>query len=306
MADEQKAGIGETRPNGEGTSAAANSNVGGEPSPVSEERKRQMEELTRAYERARDELNEAVRNVRVELSKIDFDQARTRAKSWVDENPTLAVFLGIGAGILTGRLLSGAFRPDPLPVRARKRAELFAREGGDYASELSSVIAKQISRAVHEAGEAGASAARRGGRAAEKFGREARSVGDDVSRRAEKAGKNLSKRADSAGRDVSKRAERMGRDVSHRARDLGDTVSRRAENVGEALSESAIRSFQELEDAAHDLSKTMKKRSKHVQKSAKKNVDRGVDFSGTVLTAARTAVAAVVIKKVNDWMKAMR
>lgn len=297
MADEQKAGIGETRPNGDGATAAANSTAGTDASPVSEERKRQMEELTRAYERARDELNEAVRNVRAEISKIDFDQARTRAKSWVDENPTLAVFLGIGAGILTGRLLSGAFRPEPppLPVRARKRAELLAREGGDFASELSSVIAQQISRAVHEAGSASASAARRGGKAAEKFGREARSVGEDVSRRAERAGK-----------DLSKRAERAGRDVSHRARDFGDTFSRRAGDVSEAISESAVRSFQELEDAAHDLSKTMKKKSKHAQKTAKKNVDRGVDFSGTVLTAARTAVAAVVIKKVNDWMKAMR
>ncbi len=304
MADEQNTGLGETRPNGEGSSTAANSTGESGSSPAVEERNRQLQELTQAYERAREELNEAVRNVRIELSKIDFDQARTRAKSWVDENPTLAVFLGIGAGILTGRLLSGAFTPEPPPlsVRARKRAEILAREGGEYAGELSSLIAHQVARAVHEAGETGAAAAKRGGEAAERFGREARSLGDDVSRRAEKVGKDFSKRAERAGRDVSKRAERVGRDVSHRARDVGGTVTRRAEDVSEAISESAKKSFHELEDAAHDLSKTMKKRSK----SAKKSVDRGVDFSGTVLNAARTAVAAVVIKKVNDWMKAMR
>lgn len=304
MADEKKAGIGETSPNGEGTTGPANSAEGEGPAATSEERHRQMQELTQAYERARDDLNEAIRNVRVELSKIDFDQARTRARSWVDENPTLAVFLGVGAGILTGRLLSSAFHsePPPLSVRARKRAELLAREGGDYAGELSSVIAQQVARAVHEASEKGAYAARRGGKAAEKFGREARSFGDDFSRRAEKAGKDLSKRAERSGKDISKRAERAGRDISDRARELGDTVSRRAGDVSEVLSDSAARSFHELEDAAHDLSKTMKKRSKR----ARKSVDRGVDFSGTVLNAARTAVAAVVIKKVNDWMKAMR
>lgn len=304
MADEQKTGIGETRPNGEGPSAAANSAGEGGPGAVSEEQNRQLQELTRAYERARDELNEAVRNVRTELSKIDFDQARTRARSWVDENPTLAVFLGIGAGILTGRLLSGAFRPEPPPlsVRARRRAELLAREGGDFAGDLSSIIAHQVARAVHEAGDFGAAAVKRGGEAAEHFGREARTMGDDVSRRAEKAGKDFSKRAERTGRDVSKRAERVGREMSHRAKEMGESVTRRAEDVSEVLSETAVRSFHELEDAAHDLSKTMKKRSKH----AKKSVERGVDFSSTVVNAARTAVAAVVIKKVNDWMKAMR
>lgn len=293
MADDQNTGIGEASPNGEGTTATPDSPAEGASSAASEDRNRQLRELTQAYERARDELNEAVRAVRVELSKVDIDQARVRARSWVDENPTLAVFLGIGAGILTGRLLSGAFTPDPPPLttRARLRAERLARDGGDYAGELSAVIAHQVARALHEAGDAGAHVAKRGGKAAERFGKEARVLGDQVSRRAGKAGKEL-----------SKRAERAGRDVSNRARDLGDTVSRRTEDVSEVLSETAVKSFRELEDAAHDLSKTMKKRSK----SAKKSLEHGMDFSGTVLNAARTAVAAVVIKKVNDWMKAVR
>ena len=61
-----------------------------------------------------------------------------------------------------------------------------------------------------------------------------------------------------------------------------------------------------LEEAAQDLSKTLKKKSKKAGKRTKKNVNRGLEFSDTAINAARTAVAAVVVKKVSDWMKAMR
>lgn len=309
MADEQKAGIDESRSNGEGRSAdqeGASTNAEG--GKGSAEQRRQLQELTHAYNRARDELNEAIRNVRVELAKVDFEGARARAKSWVDENPALAVFLGIGAGIVAGRLLSNALHPEPPPLseRARRRAQTLAREGGDYAAELSSLIAKQVAHAVHEAGDAGAVFAKRGGRAAESVGRKARTFGDEISHRAERAGKDFSKKAEKAGRDLSKKAERAGRDVSHRARDMGQTFSVRADHLADALSDSASRSFRELEDAAHDLSKTMKQTSKRARKSTTKSLEHGLDSSSALLNAARTAVAAVVVKRVNDWMKRAR
>lgn len=318
MADEQKAGIGESRTNGEGPEKPEAGDEGSEPT-AEERRQRQLEELTLAYNRAREDLNQAIRNVRAEMAAVDFDQARTRAKSWVDENPTLAVFLGVGAGILTGKLLSGAFRsePPPLSVRARRRAEALAGDAGDYAGELGTLLAHQFARAMHEAGSVGSTAAKRGGEVAEDLGRRARSLGDEVSHQAERTGRDLSKRAERAGRDfskraertsrdLSKRAERAGRDVSKHTRELSDVVSRKADDVAEALAESSARSFHELEDAAYDLSKTVKKRSKRAKKSAGKNLESGLDYSGAVLNAARTAVAAVVIKKVNDWMKQLR
>lgn len=309
MADDQNTGINETRSNGEGREPAP-----GDPTKESADRqgtaeqRRQLQELTDAYNRARDELNDAVRIVREELARVDFDQARRRARSWVDENPTLAVFLGMGAGILAGRLLSSAMHPEPPPLseRARRRAQVLAREGGEYAGDFSSMLAKQIARAVHEAGDAGAFAAKRGGEVAETVGRRARTLGDDVSHRAEKAGKDLSKRAEKAGRDLSKRAERAGRDASFRARDLSESLSSRVDDISDVLSDGASRSLKELEDAAHDLSKTMKKKSKHAKKTTAKNVDRGIEYSDAMLNAARTVVAASVIKRVNNWMKSMR
>ncbi len=249
-------------------------------------RRRNLDDVTHAYERARDELNDAVRSLRAEVAKIDLEQARTRAKGWVDENPMLAVFIGVGAGILTGRVLSNAMRPEPpaLSDRARHRAEALRGKAGDYADELGAALAYQLSRAARSAGEASEYAAHRGAEAA-----------DVVSKRARDVGKDLSGRAREAGRDVSRRAVHISEDASKRTEELADS-----------LADSTARSIRILEDATDELADTLKKRSKKTRKKAKKNVDRGVEFSDSVLNVARTAVAAVVVKKVGDWMKALR
>jgi len=247
---------------------------------------RQLDELTRAYERARDELNEAVRTLRAELAKIDLEQARARARTWIDENPTLAVFLGVGAGILAGRLLSSAFRPEPPPVsvRARKRADRWIGEAGDYAGELSTALAYHLGKAAKAAGEAGDYVAHHGADVADRVARRARQAGEDLSRRAEHLGHEFSHRASVAGRDVSKRTE----DAAH------------------ALAASTSRSVHELEEAAEDLAKTLKKKSKAVRKKVGKGGSNSHGLPDTALSAAQAALAATVVKKVNDWMKASR
>lgn len=292
MEDQEKTGVDQPTSNGANAPESAGDALGGgqggaqgsQTQPGA--RNRQMDELTQAYERARDELNEAVRTLRMEIAKIDIDQARVKARSWVDENPTLAVFLGIGAGIITGRMLSSAFHsePPPLSVRARNRADRFAGDAGGYANELSTALAYHLGRAARAAGEAGDYVAHQGADVADKVSRRAREAGEDVSKRAEQFGKDFSKRASHAGRDVS----------------------RRAEDAADVLAASTSRSAHALEDAADDLAKTLKKRSKKARKVSKKNIDKGLQFSDTAINAARTAVAAVVVKKVSDWMKHMR
>lgn len=284
MEDPQKASINQPKPNGENASEAGQDAPG--PAAEQDARRRQMDELTRAYERARDELNEAVRSLRAEIAKIDLEQARVRARTWVDENPTLAVFLGIGAGILTGRLLANALRHEPpsLQTRARRRADLLSHQAEESAQELAAAIAHHLGKAARSAGDAGDVVAHRGAEFAGIVTRRAREVGDELSHRAERAG-----------RDFSRHASHVGRDVS-----------RRAEGAAESIADSTARSVQALEDAAHDLSKTLKKRSKKASKGARKKIDRGVSFSETALNAARTAVAAVAVKKVNDWVQKMR
>lgn len=312
MEDRDKTGVDQPTSNGAdaagGSAANAEANAEATAGSAQNARRQQLDELTQAYERARDELNDAVRTLRMEIAKIDLDQARTRARTWVDENPTLAVFLGIGAGIVTGKLLSSAFRsePPPLSVRARRRADRWAHDAEGYAGELSTALAYHLGRAARAAGDAGDYVADHGGEFAERMSKAAREASKDASKRAERIGKDISKHADRFGKDVSKHADRLGKDFSKRASHAGRDVSRRAEDFAEAVAASTSRSVHALEEAAHDLSKTMKKRSKDAQKKTKKSVDRGLEFSDTALNAARTAVAAVLVKKVSDWMKQVR
>ena len=151
MEEREKTGVDQPATNG-ADAADEGGEVRGDEASAS--RNRQLDELTHAYERARDELNDAVRALRAEIARVDFDQARVRARNWVDENPTLAVFLGVGAGIITGRLLSNAFRsePPPMSVRARRRADRLADDAGAYAGELGTALAYHLGRAARAAG----------------------------------------------------------------------------------------------------------------------------------------------------------
>ncbi len=294
MEEQDKAGVDQPYPDGNVRAESTGDESAEESSAA---RRRQLDELTQAYERARDELNDAVRSLRAEVARIDLEQARTRARSWVDENPVLAVFIGVGAGIVAGRLLSTAFHSEPktLSDRARYRADELRGRAGGLADELGAALAYQLSRAARSAGDAGGYVAHRGADVAETVSKRAREVGEDVSERARHAGKEFSRRAENVGRDVSRRTIHWSEDAS-----------RRAEEIAEGLADSTAHSVRVLEEATDELSKTLKKSSKKARKKAKKRADRGLQFSDTVANAARTAVAAVVVKKVSDWMRAFR
>lgn len=301
MEEQEKSGVNQPNPNGNprsdtGTETEARGREEGGRHGA-DARRAQLDEITEAYERARDELAEAVRSLRAEIAKIDIDRARTRAKGWVDENPLLAVFIGVGAGIITGRLLSQALRPEPpsLTERARHRAGALGGKAGDYADELAAALALQLGRAARSAGEAGEFVSHRGA-----------DVAEVVSKRARGVSKELSERARETGKEISRKAEHVGRDVSRRAGHASEDAARRAEELTEAFSESTLKSARVLEDAADELARTLRKRSKRVRKQAKKNAHRGMEFSDALLNVTRTAVAAVAVKKVNDWIKALR
>lgn len=236
---------------------------------VEEQLRERAEEIGALYDRARRELNEAVQTLRAEVAQLDLAQTRARAERWVDENPTLTLFLGIGAGLLAGRLLSSAFRPAPPPplhVRARHRAGDLAEQAMGFASGMGAVVASQAARAAHQA----------------------RDTGTRVSHQAAIFGEELARRAEAAGAAFSERTD-----------DWTDVVSHRASEAVHAASEAARRSADQLHDASGDARKHLRKQSKKVRRQ----VHTGLQFADTVAAAARTAVAAVVIKKVNDFIK---
>lgn len=192
-----------------------------------------LREATATYEKARSELGDALSRMRAEVAKIDLEQAGTRARTWVEENPTLALFVGLGAGMLIGRFLGQALTPPPPPPlskRAKYKAQALSHQASRYARDL----------------------------------------GDRVAEQAALTGKGL------AGK-----AERL-------ADDLSEGAGRFREAAADTLGHTA-------EDVSRHLRRQYKK--------AKKKTSHGLDMTESMLNAAKTAVAAVVVKQVNDWMK---
>jgi ElaB/YqjD/DUF883 family membrane-anchored ribosome-binding protein len=89
-----------------------------------------------------------------------------------------------------------------------------------------------------------------------------------------------SKAADT-GEKIAKRAAQWGETVAERADDVGDEVRKRAGRAGKAMQKDAYR----------------------LSKSLKKKTSKGMDLGESVLDAARTVAAAVLVKKATQWIK---
>ncbi len=230
--------------------AAADANAadanGAPESDVSQRLSEFTDSLQQTFEKAQQQLSGAVTRLREEAANVDFEGARTRAKSWVEENPTLSVAAAIGAGLLIGKALGSALTPEPptLKKRALKQAARVQR----YASDLSEELAQRAARAGGAIAAGGAVAAAA----------------------------------------ASRKAQQVGHVVAENAADLGGRVVGYAEEV-----------LDDVQGATKDTRKQFKKKTK----KARKQADRGIDFAGSLLDAARTAVAAVVVKKITDWTR---
>ena len=184
------------------------------------------DEIAATYERAKKELTEAVSKLHDELKQIDVQKARQQARTWVEENPTLTVFLALGAGIVVGKLIAGALKPAPPPPlshRLKSQGRELASQAGHYAHDVSDVVAD---------------------RAAE--------VGEAIVRRARELGE-----------DVSRRARELGEDVTRRATEAVAATSDRAEDWGEAVSERSGRAAHAVHDTAEEVAGMVKARTGH-------------------------------------------
>lgn len=205
-------------------------------------------------EEMRRELNAALGELRSELAQLKMEEARDRAKSWIQENPTLAIFLAAGAGILTGRLVSKAFEPAP-PPSLSERAQR-------YATGVGRDVAGRIERARREA-----------------------------LRRAEDAGEEVSRQARDFATRVAERALAMRDQAAEQALRFGEDIDREAQEVSKSVAKQAEEASERVKASARDLSK---------------RVDRdreGFDVAGAALNVAKTAVAALFVKKASDWIR---
>lgn len=202
--------------------------------------------LQQTFEKAQQQLSSAVAKLREEASNVDFDQARVRAKTWVEENPTLSVAVAVGAGLLIGKALGSALTPEPPTFK--KRAY------------------KQAQRMQHLAA----------------------GLSEDLAQRAARAGGAVLAGTTAAAAVASRKAQ-----------EVGHVVAEGAQN----LSHRAVDYAEDVLDQVQDVTKDGRKQFKKKTKKARRQAEHRLDFAGSLLDAARTAVAAVVVKKITDWTR---
>ena len=184
-----------------------------------------IEDVREAYENAAGELKEAAERLRDEIKNIDLEKVGDSAKTWVKENPSLAFFLAVGAGMLVGRALTKAFEPPPPPSlsdRVQRRAQALGGSVRHFAGDT----ADRLSRHAHEAGE------------------------------------HVADRLRDVRGAVNERRGNWSDLISHHAGDLGASASEKTSELVASFSDAAERAADSLQVAARDLSKSIKKRKK--------------------------------------------
>ena len=178
------------------------------------------DEIAATYERAKKELTEAVSKLRDEIKQIDMEKARQQARTWVEENPTLTVFLALGAGIVVGKLIAEALKPAPPPLsqRLKSQGRALASQAGHYAHDVVADRAAEVGEAI----------VRRARELGEDVTRRARELGEDVTRRATEAVAATSERAEDWGEAVSERSGRAAQAMHDTAGEVAGTVKARA------------------------------------------------------------------------------
>lgn len=187
-----------------------------------------LNELRDAYEQARIDLKQTSDKLRAEIQKIDVEEAGEKAKTWVKENPGLAFFLAIGAGMIVGRALTKAVEPPPPPSlldRARNRSSYLADNARHFAEDTAGRLSAQATA----------------------------------------AGEQLADRVRAARGSIYDRAGSMGDEFNKRASALGETATEKAGELIGTFSEAAERAADSLQVAARDLAKSAKKQKKSPQ-----------------------------------------
>ncbi len=181
-----------------------------------------LNELREAYEQARIDLKQTSDRLRSEINKIDLEEAGEAAKTWVKDNPGLAFFMAVGAGMFVGRALTKALEPPPPPS--------FSQRAREKSSHLSNATRQFAGDAV-----------------------------DRFSAQAASAGEQMADRVRAARGSIYDRAGSLGDLINQRAGDLGHVANEKTSELISSFSDAAERAADSLQVAATDLSKSVKK-----------------------------------------------
>ena len=225
-----------------------------------------------AVDALRRDLLNAIGDLRAEVARLQMDEARGRIRQWIRDNPTLAIFLATGTGIVAGRLLTKALAPSPPPPlseRVRQRAQALAEAARRQAQEAGEGVTEQ------------AAAVRRRADATRKV----------AEGRAAEAGERLRRRAQDWGAAVADRAAALSSEAAGRAKELGTSIGHEADTVRSSVTDRAERAGEALKSSAQGLSETAD------------TVRSGYKAAKMGAKVAKVAFALLVAKKSADWVR---
>lgn len=225
-----------------------------------------------AVDDLRRELLNAIGDLRAEVARLQMDEARGRLRQWIRDNPTLAVFLATGTGLVAGRLLTQALAPAPPPTlseRVQQRAQALAQAARRQAQEAGEGVSKQAAVARERAD--------RTRRAAED--------------RAAEAGSRLRERARDWSAAVADRASALGHQAADQAKALGTTLGAETDDVRASVSERAERAADAIKSSAQGVADTAD------------TVRSGVKAVKVGTKVAKVVFALLVAKKGADWFR---
>jgi ElaB/YqjD/DUF883 family membrane-anchored ribosome-binding protein len=127
---------------------------------------------------------------------------------------------------------------------------------------------------------------------AQQAGHLAEETGEAVARRAVDVGGMLKRGTTRYGGFVADRSRTISSDVARRATDMAENVGEHAVEWADIATRRAQEAAASLQEAAHDTRQAFGLKSR-----------RGHDLSDTLASAARTIMAAAMIRKVNAWIR---
>ncbi len=246
-------------------------------------------ESAEEYEPARREVDASIRELQEELGALDRQDALGRVRRWAAENPALAVVAAAAGGILLGRLVGFVLRPfrkDPLPVRARKRTQALAVQAQEGTKRRAEQARHELKKAQHVAG------------------RRSKEAGEALSERLE----TTRKRAKTAGEGAAVGTAALGAWAAKKAHDLGEEADHKLNEVSKKVAGSEVgRRTEKLRHEASEKARAAGKDAKHSAGHAKKTLQRkarhGRNVWSVTRTAAKTALAAAILKKTGDVLR---
>lgn len=226
---------------------------------------------------SRAEMEELLRELRAEVTRLKVQQAKARTESWMQRHPGWTAVLSIGLGAAAGYGIAKWREPDPEPRLSDR-----ARAGLKHLAEVARQTASEVSHDLED-------------RAA-RAGKEAREISRRLFEDAERASASAGKRAQAWSREATERAreqaQKLGEEASEQVRRAQEEGSKQAQELGSRIAEDVQR-------AEDELGRRAKETADRVRDSMTPNAST---LRQSLVGLLSVVAGSVLAKKIRNWL----